>query len=121
MFTIFRRLNDTFGDCARPKIGWQIDAFGHSREQASIFAQFGFDATFFARLDWEDKEKRLKEKTAEFVWKASPNLGGKADLFSVALYNHYSAPDGFCFDVLCANQALDDVSEGGIKNIERKV
>ncbi|XP_063975684.1 lysosomal alpha-mannosidase-like [Diachasmimorpha longicaudata] len=117
----FRRLNDTFGECARPKIGWQIDSFGHSREQASIFAQFGFDAIFFARLDWEDKAHRLNEKTAEFVWKSSPNLGEKVNLFSVALYNHYSAPSGFCFDILCRNRTLDDQSENGSKYTERKI
>ena len=35
----FRFIQQNFGDCGRPKIGWQIDPFGHSREQASLFAQ----------------------------------------------------------------------------------
>ena len=101
----FKFLKDVFGDCARPKIGWQIDPFGHSREQASLFAQvslscvffistdvtralhtaqhlifrvmfqFGFDGLFFGRLDYQDKDWRLKNKTAEMMWFGSDNLG----------------------------------------------
>lgn len=72
---VFRKLDETLGTCARPKIGWQIDPFGHSREMASLFTQFGFDGLFFARLDWRDKDKRLREKTAEMIWQGSQSLG----------------------------------------------
>jgi len=44
-----KTLKDIFGDCAVPKIAWQIDPFGHSREQASLFAQMGFDGLFFCQ------------------------------------------------------------------------
>lgn len=73
--SICRRLNDTFGSCARPHIGWQIDPFGHSREQASLFAQMGFDGMLFGRIDYQDKNNRLENQTMEFIWKSSPSLG----------------------------------------------
>jgi hypothetical protein len=46
-----RFLNDTFGECGRPKIGWQIDPFGHSREQASIFASMVIEMRSYLRED----------------------------------------------------------------------
>ncbi|CAK9820569.1 Lysosomal alpha-mannosidase [Anthophora plagiata] len=117
----FRRLNDTFGSCARPHIGWQIDPFGHSREQASLFAQLGFDGMFFGRLDYQDKEQRQRDKTMEFVWKGSQSLGSRANLFTVVLYNNYMAPAGFCYDVLCNDEPINDDPESPDYNVANKV
>ena len=66
-----RTLNDTFGECGVPNIAWQIDPFGHSREQADLFVKMGFEALFFARLDYRDKIKRKEDKSLEMVWKTS--------------------------------------------------
>lgn len=103
---INRKLNETLGDCARPKIGWQIDPFGHSREQASLFSQFGFDGLFFARLDYRDKDQRLETKTAEMLWQGSQSLGKSSQIFTHVLYNHYMTPPGFCFDVMCPDEPI---------------
>lgn len=29
----------------------------------------------FGRIDYQDKAKRLREKSMEFIWKSSPSLG----------------------------------------------
>ena len=47
-----RFLNDTFGECAIPRVAWQVDPFGHSKEQANLFAEMGFDGLFLGRLDY---------------------------------------------------------------------
>lgn len=44
---------------------------------ASLFAQMGYDGMFFGRLDYQDKETRLKTKAAEMIWHGSENLGKK--------------------------------------------
>lgn len=54
-----------FGE--KPRIGWSIDPFGHSNANARMLAEMGFDAFFFARLDYQDKNKRMNEKTLEYV------------------------------------------------------
>ncbi|XP_076297759.1 lysosomal alpha-mannosidase II [Lasioglossum baleicum] len=117
----FKRLYDVFGTCGRPRIGWQIDPFGHSREQASIFSQLGFDGLFLGRIDYQDKQQRLRNKTMEFIWKGSPSLGSKADLFTVAMYNTYSPPPGFCFDVLCRDEPINDDKDSPDYNVPDRV
>ncbi|XP_052854491.1 lysosomal alpha-mannosidase isoform X1 [Drosophila gunungcola] len=116
-----RLLNDTFGECGRPRVGWQIDPFGHSREMASMFAQMGFDGMFFGRLDYQDKDERLMTKNAEMIWHGSANLGEEADLFSGALYNNYQAPDGFCFDILCSDAPIIDGKHSPDNNVKERI
>ncbi|CAF0769192.1 unnamed protein product [Adineta ricciae] len=101
-------LRDQFGECGRPKIGWQIDPFGHSREQASLFAQMGFDGLFFGRSDYEDYNQRNKTKTMEMLWKASANLDRQAWLLTGVLPNQYSPPSSFCFDLFCDDEPIMD-------------
>ncbi|CAG2116750.1 unnamed protein product, partial [Medioppia subpectinata] len=69
-----RRLQDMIGQCVVPRIGWQIDPFGHSRESAHLSAMFGFDGLFFARLDYEDQKLRSAEKRMEFIWEGSDDI-----------------------------------------------
>lgn len=92
---------EEFGECARPRSAWQIDPFGHSREQASLLAQFGFDGLFQGRVDYQDFEHRGKTKTREGLWQASANLGKASQLFTGVLPNGYNPPPGFCFDIYC--------------------
>jgi lysosomal alpha-mannosidase len=101
-------LRDQFGECGRPKIGWQIDPFGHSREQASLLAQMGFDGLFFGRADYEDYQTRNRTKTMEMVWKGSANLDRQSWLFTGVLPNGYGPPGSFCYDMFCADPPIMD-------------
>lgn len=65
-------------------MGWQIDPFGHSREMASIFAQLGFDGILLGRIDYQDKQFRLKTKTPEMIWRGSANLGKRVYEYYIA-------------------------------------
>lgn len=107
-------LNKTFGQCGLTKTGWQIDPFGHSREQASLFSQMGFDSLFLGRVDHQDKNLRERMRTLEFIWKSSPSIGEKCDIFTGILPNVYWPPKGFCYDINCFDETLNQ------QNIMRK-
>ncbi|KAF0879033.1 MA2B1 mannosidase, partial [Crocuta crocuta] len=100
-----RFLENTFGKDGRPRVAWHIDPFGHSREQASLFAQMGFDGFFFGRLDYQDKRVREEKLEMEQVWRASASLKPPvADLFTSVLPNIYNPPENLCWDTLCADK-----------------
>ncbi|OWF45656.1 lysosomal alpha-mannosidase-like [Mizuhopecten yessoensis] len=118
----FEFLRQNFGDCGRPRVAWQIDPFGHSREQASLFAQMGYDGLFIGRLDHADKDLRLNQTNMEFVWRGSPNnLGKTARLFTGVLYNGYGPPSGFCWDISCKDDPIMDDDRLNDNNVNKKV
>ncbi|XP_072375830.1 lysosomal alpha-mannosidase-like, partial [Diabrotica undecimpunctata] len=69
-----RTIDETVGECGIPTVGWQIDPFGHSREQASLLSQMGYDGIMFARLDHDDKTNRMSKSALDFAWQGSANL-----------------------------------------------
>jgi lysosomal alpha-mannosidase len=104
-----KKLRDTFGKCGIPKVAWQIDPFGHSREQADLFVQMGMDGLFFGRLDYREKAERFENQTSELVWLTSPALKEtKEKLFTSILYDVYDPPSGFCWDISYDNDPLID-------------
>lgn len=53
----------------KPRIGWHIDPFGHSNANPRLFADMGFEAWFFARLDHADRDQRLKDRSMNYLWR----------------------------------------------------
>ena len=105
-----------------PRIGWSIDPFGHSNANPRLIADMGFDAWFFARLDFQDKAKRLVDKTMEFVWRPFyDHLGKSVQIFTHALYHHYSAPDSFNFDVNGSDEPVVDNPAFETYNVNSRV
>eukprot|EP01042_Synura_sphagnicola_P004654 gene4654-5910_t len=37
-------------------------------------AEVGFDALFFGRIDYQDRAKRMNEKSMEMIWQGSASL-----------------------------------------------
>ncbi|XP_057661508.1 lysosomal alpha-mannosidase-like [Diorhabda carinulata] len=115
-----RILNDTLGECGRPKIGWQIDPFGHSREQASIFKQMGYDAVFFTRLSTDERNARKLTKDLEFMWNSNDNFEN-SEIFT-SIMDSYYAPNDFCWDYLqCSSDAINDDPDSFDYNLDKKV
>jgi len=59
-----------------PKVGWNLDGKGHSAAAARIYSQLGFDAQFFANVDHDLKQKLLKQKEMNFLWRPFEKQSG---------------------------------------------
>lgn len=100
-------LLDQFG--VQPKVGWQIDPFGHSATQAALLSyEVGFESLFFKRVDYQDLAHRQATNTTEFIWQASPSAGAENGIFTGLMYWGYNSPDGFCFDERGHDEPIKD-------------
>ena len=94
-----RMIAEEFGAEAVPTVGWQLDPFGHSATQAALLsAEAGMDALFFGRISNAERERRRANRSAEFIWRASPSLGADAQVFAGLTGEYrgnYVPPEGF--------------------------
>ena len=63
-----------------PRIGWMIDAFGHSATNARLYSEFGFEALFMARIDDRDRDERMEEQnhSLTFLWRPESKHFGQS-------------------------------------------
>ena len=69
-----------------------------------MFAEMGYDGLFFARIDYKDKEERKKSRQLQMMWEG----GEDSEIFTGVFDTHYSAPTGFCWDILCTDEPVKD-------------
>ncbi|KAJ4843311.1 hypothetical protein Tsubulata_030219 [Turnera subulata] len=105
-----------------PRAGWQIDPFGHSSVQAYLLgAELGFDSVHFARIDYQDREKRKNDKSLEFIWRGSKTFGSSSQIFTNTFPVHYSPPTGFHFEVFDNSEPVQDNPLLYDYNVEERV
>uniref|UniRef100_A0A8C8VKA8 Alpha-mannosidase n=1 Tax=Pelusios castaneus TaxID=367368 RepID=A0A8C8VKA8_9SAUR len=73
-------LYGTFG--VRPQFSWHVDPFGASATTPTLFALAGFNAHLISRIDYDLKDNMQKTKRLQFVWRGSPSLSEKQEIFT---------------------------------------
>ncbi|XP_019116863.2 epididymis-specific alpha-mannosidase isoform X2 [Larimichthys crocea] len=73
-------LYETFG--VRPQFSWHVDPFGASATTPVLFALAGFNAHLISRIDYDLKDGMQKDKKLQFVWRGSPSLKEKQQIFT---------------------------------------
>ena len=82
-----------------PKIGWHVDPFGHSTANPRLFHDMGFEAWFFARLDYADSANRKNNQEMNYLWRPmSEHFGNDKQIFTSAMRDHYCWISGFWYD-----------------------
>jgi len=80
----------------KPTIGWDIDTFGHSDTNNRLYAEMGFDAMFFSRLDRDEKDQRSRERKMTYLWRPGHNhFGNQNQILTYVFPGDYCYPEGF--------------------------
>ena len=82
----------------KPKIGMQLDPFGHSNAVSHLFAEMGLEAMVFARINDEEFQARKLERDLQFIWQPSfagghGTEGSQQEIFAHKLFDHYNPPN----------------------------
>lgn len=51
-----------------------------------MYFQVGFDALYFSRIDYQDRQRRKDTKSLEVVWRGSKTLGSSVDVCSTPIF-----------------------------------
>lgn len=79
-----------------PRIGWNVDAFGHSAANAALYHDFGFEALFFSRMDDRLRFDLMKKGEMTFLWEPfSKHFGDEKQILVVSSSFDYLFPKGF--------------------------
>jgi lysosomal alpha-mannosidase len=84
-----------------PRIGWNIDAFGHTQANAALFHDLGFEALFFARAQSDDVNWRFDNQQSHFLWRPlSKHFGAQKEILGgiLAHESSYAFAKGFKVD-----------------------
>lgn len=95
----------------------------------------GYTSLYFARIHYLEKQIRLKNKTLEFNWKTSDDIGfvgstrlndaskvSDSQIFTGAFFqDNYGPPEGFCWDALCGDDPIMDNPALEEYNVQKKV
>ncbi|KDD73762.1 glycosyl hydrolase, partial [Helicosporidium sp. ATCC 50920] len=108
-------LKETFG--VTPRVGWQLDPFGHSATQAALLTgEAGYEAIFFGRTDYQELAARRAQGHLEFLWR--PHGEGEPVFAGAFASGNYGPPEGFGFE-WGAEPIADDPAMGEFNVHER--
>lgn len=116
-------LAETFGEGAVPRVGWQVDPFGHSSTQAALSVLYAFDAQFFGRADFQDMERRAGQREMEVLWRGARSPSPlSTDLFTGNFPSgNYGPPPGFNWDWGQTDPQMQDDAELQGYNVQERV